>query len=1009
MAPPFRPATAATQRFYNPDWLGDDDLVAGFVARRELFELLRQDLARAPLRGSVQHTLLVGPRGSGKTTLLKRLAVAIRRDADLGDHLIALSFQEELYQLKSLADFWWAACETLSDEFDRAGQPAAAQRLDAAIDRAKSSAGPGSDPVDTAGLTLLLQTCEALRRRPVLLVDNVDMIMQRIDTKGRKRKDPLSPAYWALREALSTATSPIMIGGSMRVSEAFVGYDKAFYDFFAARRLTKLSLEEVEEVLARLAEINGTPDWEGRMRTRRGRIRALYEMTGGNPRALGLIFDLLRQGLNSRAIDDFERLLDITTPYYKARMEDLSEQAQVIMHALAQLRRRVTAAEIARQAGLETRTVSAQLDLLINEGVVEKFPGKGKTRYIIAEQLFRIWIQMRSSRRLRQRVLYLTEFLEALFNRKDVDALLAADGERASSGWRQAGAMRDFALGEWQGDTPLGRALKARAADALLDSAEGPLPAYGPGDFAPELEEVAKCLCELRRQQLGSLNPRHLLGSVSMTLHERRASVARLCDPATVAAELSLLKPQLAEERRALRQDGLADADIDLLYDLRSRGLLPLPVLTADDVEAVVKTRHCPELFNIAWILLGASRITVATVADAQRWLAFGRSHLEKASSEAWADAADTLRRHKYYDAAIQAVDDAFQRGECTRAWRQRGILLDAYQDRPTEAAAAFRRAIGLNPSDASSWRCLGIVSFRSLECFQEAAAAFHKAIALDPTHTLPWNELGRLFAHHLERFGEAESVFRTAIALEPSDAYSWNELGRLFAHRLERFDEAESTFRTAIALDPTNAIPWTQLGWLFARHLERFDEAESAFRTAIDLDPTLSPSWNCLGWLLAYVLGRFDEAEVAVRRGLVSNPHDNWSRRILNRLRHQRLLAPVTAAVAAENWGIVREHLERWIGDAEIGPELWASDILIDKLVGGALRLGRGETLLRLLYEVGLDRLAAPLVQALEAALAGSAEGLANIEPEARTAAESIYERLMAIASSPTDGTPAG
>ena len=81
---------------YNPDWLSDDDLLANFVARRDEFNFLRDELARAPREGSAQHYLLVGVRGSGKTTLLKRLAVAIRRDKQLSYHLIALSFPEEL-------------------------------------------------------------------------------------------------------------------------------------------------------------------------------------------------------------------------------------------------------------------------------------------------------------------------------------------------------------------------------------------------------------------------------------------------------------------------------------------------------------------------------------------------------------------------------------------------------------------------------------------------------------------------------------------------------------------------------------------------------------------------------------------------------------------------------------------------------------------------------------------------------------------------------------------------
>ena len=91
---------------YNPDWLSDNALLENFVARQDDFAFLREELARAPLVGSAQHYLIVGLRGAGKTTLLKRLAIAIRNDADINDHLIALSFPEELYDVKNLSDFW---------------------------------------------------------------------------------------------------------------------------------------------------------------------------------------------------------------------------------------------------------------------------------------------------------------------------------------------------------------------------------------------------------------------------------------------------------------------------------------------------------------------------------------------------------------------------------------------------------------------------------------------------------------------------------------------------------------------------------------------------------------------------------------------------------------------------------------------------------------------------------------------------------------------------------------
>ena len=421
--------SSVVHNHYNPDWLSDDALLANFVARQNDFAFLRDELARAPLTGDVQHYLLVGLRGAGKTTLLKRLAVAIRREVNLSRHLIALSFPEELYQVKNLADFWWAACDALADELDILKRDSDADELLAAVTEARSGADKG-DSISGAGFVVLQRMCARLKRRPVLLVDNLDVVFERIDKTGRKLKDPHSPAYWALREALSTSVSPIVIGGSVRLSSHFTNYDNAFYDFFIAKKLGKLPLSEVLEVLDRLADTKGVPEVKQRLRARPGRVESLFELTGGNPRALGLIFELLRNGPNSRTVEDFERLMDLTTPYYKARIEDLSEQAQVVMHALAvrrvgagasdHLRFGHTAAEIGDHAGLPTNTVSTQLGILENEGLVEKSAAHGRTQYRIAEQLFRLWLQMRGTRRVRQNVLELTKFFEAMYDAEEL-------------------------------------------------------------------------------------------------------------------------------------------------------------------------------------------------------------------------------------------------------------------------------------------------------------------------------------------------------------------------------------------------------------------------------------------------------------------------------------------------------------------------------------------------------------------------------------------------------------
>lgn len=874
---------------YNPDWLSDDALVASFIARQAEFRFLRDELARAPITGSVQHYLLIGLRGAGKTTLLKRLAVAIRRDADLADHLVALSFPEELYQVKDLADFWWAACEALVDELDRQGRRAEADALMDRTDAARAAARRGDQPAD-AGLALLLDTCDTLQRRPVMLVDNLDMVFERIDKRGRKLKDPHAAAYWALREALSTARSPIVIGGSVRLSEPFTDYDKAFYDFFIPKRLGRLELVEVRRVLEHLAERQGSPEIKTRLKTRPSRIEALYDLTGGNPRAVGLIFTLLQQGPNSRAVDDFERLMDLTTPYYKARFEELSEQAQVVMHALAVrrpgdgsgLRFGHTAAELGAHAGLPTNVVSAQLDVLEREGLLEKSAAYGRTQYRIAEQLFRLWLQMRGNRRVRQSALGLSEFLEAMYDEEELSAAL-----KGARGPALAEARLAFAMADIRGSRADRRSLEALGADyASRHAAEtgSPLDAILP---AEDLPEDLAALSELRRRLAGctghGLSPAEqdaLVGALDLRLEAKRAAVDALCSSDTAVAE-RMRTYQLAEKRK-LRRYGLLEADLPLLYGLRARGFLPLPHLHPDDIAPAQRANGGTSLDALAWRLVGAwNYVKFTDKTAAKAWLAWGREHAADAGATAWANFAGALRRSGQLTTAREALTEATRRGKTARTEYERACQLDKFDGLPSEAKTAYNAAAALDSSDTLPWNGLGLLLAEQPEKADEADAAYREAIKLDPAYAAPWNNLGHLLAGEPTRTDEAEAAYLKAIELDPAFALPWNNLGFLLTGQPERIDEAEIAYRKAIEIDPAYALPWNNLGNLLAEQPARINEAEAAYRKAIEIAPAYIAPWRNLGNLLAEQLERLDEAEAAYRKVIELNPTDPllWSR----------------------------------------------------------------------------------------------------------------------------------
>jgi tetratricopeptide (TPR) repeat protein len=997
---------AAPHHHYNPDWLSDDAIVGNFVARLDEYTFLRDELAQAKLIGSAQHYLLVGVRGAGKTTLLKRLAVAIRRDADLADHLIALSFPEELYQVKNLSDFWWAACEALADELDRMSKSALADQLHAAIRQAKKDSTNADSHSDT-GFKCLLQTCAALKRRPVLLVDNLDMVFQRIDKTGRKLKDAHAPAYWALREALSTTTSPIVIGGSVRLSEPFTDYDKAFYDFFIPKRLGKLSIEEARLVLDRLADAQHVPEVKQRLKERPSRVEALYDLTGGNPRAIGLIFELLRQGPNSRVVEDFERLMDITTPYYKARFEDLAEQAQVVMHGLAvcrpedgdDLRFGLTAAEIAAHAGLPTGTVSAQLDAQEREGLVEKTAAHGRTQYRIAEQLFRLWLQMRGSRRIRENVMGLSRFLEAMFSFEELHS-----GVQAQSG---AGSLAEaryaFAVAGASSDTHLQRGLAAKGANHVLQHIErgnDNIDEYlSPGDLPADLEAIVHMRRQLQQCDSGlSVSEQDaLLGAIRLSLEQKQAAVQALCTAATAPEAAARLRPQLATERQMLLRNGMQNADLELFFRLRAQGYLPLPQLSPDDVETVCALAGDADVLRaMAWRLLGTGgAVRLSDEATASAWLDWGNKFALADATE-WANVAGTLRNFKRYAQAKQALEQAFLLGNVARAWHERAALLDVAEDDLQGAEQALRRAIELDSMDAWPHSDLGTLLADKQNCYDEAEQEYRKAIAIDPLDANFHNNLGNFLADKLNCHDEAEREYRKSIELDPLDAWPHNNLGVLLADKLNRYDEAEQEYRKSIELDPLYALPHNNLGNLLADKLKRYAEAEQEYRKATELDPLDAlPHYN-LGRLLDKV-ERLMEAGAAYAKGMALDPDPIAFLRKQRAAVQTRLsVADAREALVAGNLTALHDVLSKLLAEsADLAFALVSKHFVEDFLTSLLAKSEQAKHVLSVLRSLDYAKHARPLVLAFEAAVEGRSEMLSELEPEVQRAAQRMYERL--------------
>ncbi|MDD5265689.1 MAG: tetratricopeptide repeat protein [Methylococcales bacterium] len=383
-------------KLYNPQNASNATIKDTFVIRLKEFDKLWKAIKNSRMVYPEQHFIVQGIRGSGKSTLLTRLSIEVEEDKDLSQWLIPLLFREEEYGITSLFTFWEHIAEELTEN------PLYADQFAGLLDKIEALE---DDP--KSAFKLLDSYLLKANKKIILFIDNLAELFE-VYSKNEEEM---------LREVLSQNNNIRIIGGSAISLENFYDNKAPFYQFFQIITLKEINRQETISLLTKLGKYSGKAE-EAKIKQlieqEPEKIETLRRLTGGIPRTIVLLFQILIEGPRGTTFQYLEDTLDKVSPIYKHRMDDLSKQQKPIIHAIAKNWDAMSAKEIAQQTRMDSKQVSAQLSQLQKQWLIEKIPTSTKNHlYSLQERFFNIWYLMRYGRRKdRNKLIWLTRFFE---------------------------------------------------------------------------------------------------------------------------------------------------------------------------------------------------------------------------------------------------------------------------------------------------------------------------------------------------------------------------------------------------------------------------------------------------------------------------------------------------------------------------------------------------------------------------------------------------------------------
>lgn len=373
-----------------------------FIVRKTEYSIIIDSIQNKKANDPLQHELILGRRGSGKSTLLKRIEVEIVENPKLNKKYIPIYLAEEQAGIYRLFDLWEQVLEEL--------------KLQTKIEISIQEYASFKDNHDYTRYlyNLINETCTKCKKKIILLLDNFDRIVGNFDDDGS-----------LLRETLINYNDIQLIAGSTSMDEHFWKYDMPFYEFFRRHRLEALSREEINLLLNHWSDSLDILELKDFVKNNPGKIENIRILTDGLPRTLQFFIQIVLQKSETTTYEYLKKTMDNVSPLFQERLNALPAQLRKTILEMSFIWEACTTKQLVEKARMESKLISANLNTLVEKGLVDKIETNKKQHlYRLSERFFNMWlIVTQGNPDQKRKAKWLSIFLENWYDAGDLKQL----------------------------------------------------------------------------------------------------------------------------------------------------------------------------------------------------------------------------------------------------------------------------------------------------------------------------------------------------------------------------------------------------------------------------------------------------------------------------------------------------------------------------------------------------------------------------------------------------------